>query len=175
MKLSKQSLSRPAAVLGMAAVLAGGIAGCSTAAPAPGGSGATAVVQPVAEKSHTLTFEADDMEGNMVVVDLGAPSTGGPDLGDMVSFTQNLSQDGKVVGQVHVSSVVVDHEKKLSESNATMVVDGGTIQLAGLVSMDPEFTLTITGGTGAYLGATGVMEFDGSGPAQLMKVTLAGK
>lgn len=111
----------------------------------------------------------------MAMVDLGAKSPDGPDIGDMVSFTQDLSQNGKVVGQVHVSSVVVDHQKKLSESNATMVLDGGTIQLAGLVSMDPAFTLTITGGTGKYLGATGVMDFDGSGQAQLMKVTLAGK
>jgi hypothetical protein len=60
-----------------------------------------------------------------------------------------------MVGQVHVSSVVVDHQKKLSESNATMVRDGGTVQLAGLVSMDPSFTPTITGGTGKFLGAAG--------------------
>ncbi len=171
----KQPVARSAAALGIAALLASGIAGCSTTSPASAGIGGTAVVQPASNKTTTLTFDASDIDGNMAMVDLGGKSADGPDIGDMVSFTQNLSQDGKVVGQVHVSSVVVDHEKKLSESNGTMVLDGGTIQLSGLVSMDPTFTLAITGGTGKYLGATGVMDFDGSGPTQVMKVTLSGK
>jgi hypothetical protein len=48
----------------------------------------------------------------------------------------------------------------------------GTIQLAGIVSMEPKFSLTVTGGTGKYLGATGTMAFDASGNDQTMTVEL---
>jgi hypothetical protein len=158
-------MSRSAAAIVIAGVLASGVAACASgqqhADSAAAAAGAT-----------TLSFVASDIDGNHVTVDLGKKSPDGPDIGDVVAFTQNLTEDGKDAGQVHVMAIGVDHEKHLSEATGTIVLKNGSIQLAGVVAMEPTFTLSVVGGTGDYTGATGTMAFDASGSDQTMKVEL---
>jgi len=154
-------------------LLVGGIAACSTGEAhgvQQGGDAAAAAETAVVSK--TMSFVATDIGGNHVTLDLGRKNPGKPDIGDLVAFTQNLATGGKNVGQVHVIAAVVDHKQHLSEATGTIVLKDGSIQLAGVVSMDPTFTLTVTGGTGDYVGATGTMSFDASGNDQIMKVEL---
>jgi hypothetical protein len=119
-----------------------------------------------------LTFVAADFDGNIVTEDLGDQRVQGPDIGDLVAFTQGLTRNGADAGWVHVSAIVVDHDKRLSEASGTLELTDGTIQVAGLVAMGPQFTLSVTGGTGSYVGATGTMDFDASGDEQKLTVTL---
>jgi hypothetical protein len=167
-------LSRIAAAVVTAGLFAGAMTACSTgghqqiaAAAAEVASSSTSV-----NGARTLSFVATDIDGNSVTIDLGHKNPGEPDIGDLVAFTQDLAADGKNVGQVHVIAAVVDHTQHLSEATGTIVLKNGSIQLAGVVAMDPKFTLTVTGGTGDYVGATGTMDFDASGDAQTMTVRL---
>lgn len=158
---------RSAAAIVVAGVLASSVAACASGQP-HGNSAAAAV----ASGATTLAFVATDIDGDHVTVDLGKKNPGQPDIGDIVAFTQNLTEDGKDAGQVHVMAIGVDHEKHLSEATGTIVLKNGSIQLAGVVAMEPTFTLSVVGGTGDYTGATGTMAFDASGPDQTMKVEL---
>jgi allene oxide cyclase-like protein len=163
------------AALIAAGLVIGGITACSSAGPqsdAAAAAGVSASSAGTSTATTTLSFIATDIDGNHVTIDLGHKNPGKPDIGDLVAFTQNLATDGKNVGQVHVIAAVVDHKQHLSEATGTIVLKDGTIQLAGVVSMEPKFTLTVTGGTGKYLGATGTMAFDASGNDQTMTVEL---
>jgi hypothetical protein len=168
-------MPQAAAALIAAGLVIGGITACSSAAPQSDAAAAAGVSAPSADTSTgatTLSFIATDIDGNHVTVDLGHKNPGKPDIGDLVAFTQNLATDGKNVGQVHVIAAVVDHKQHLSEATGTIVLKDGSIQLAGVVSTGPQFTLIVTGGTGKYVGATGTMAFDASGNDQTMKVEL---
>jgi len=169
----KNALIGPILGLAAAAALTSGLAACSSAASSASHPAATTRPVTAAAGARTLHFIASDEKGNLAQEDLGAKSpAGGPDIGDIIAFTQTLTSDGKRAGEVHVVSVGVDHTRHLSECSATMSLDGGTIQLAGIVSMDPTFTLTVVGGTGSYAHAAGTMDFDGSGDIQKMTVSL---
>jgi len=167
---------RLALAVAATAIGASGITACSssthTATP-----GATPVNHPAAAPKHTtLEFVAHDEPGNMALDDLGAKSApGGPDIGDLLAFTQTLTRDGKPAGQVHVAAIGVDHKRHLSEATGTITLSNGTIQIAGIVTMKPTFTLTVTGGTGTYAGNSGTLDFDASGNVQKMTVHLTGK
>ena len=171
-------MPRAAATLIAAGLVLGGISACSSANPQTAAAAAADVASSGGgsatggASATTLSFIATDIDGNHVTVDLGHKNPGKPDIGDLVAFTQNLTTNGKNVGQVHVIAAVVDHKQHLSEATGTIVLKDGSIQLAGVVSMGPQFTLTVTGGTGKYVGATGTMSFDASGNDQTMKVEL---
>lgn len=153
---------RLGAAVGLAALAAAGLTACASAQGAPAVPG-----------ERTLAFVATDEEGNTAVEDLGEKSPPQQvDIGDLIAFTQTLTANGKPAGEVHVVSVGVDHQRHLSEGTATIVLPDGTIALAGIVSTEPTFTLAVTGGTGAYTGDTGTMDFDGSGDVQKMTVHL---
>jgi hypothetical protein len=170
---SIRPIPRIAAAIVTAGLFVGGMTACSTsghqqiAAAAEAASSSTSVTG-----ARTLSFVATDIDGNSVTIDLGHKNPGEPDIGDLVAFTQDLATNGKNVGQVHVIAAVVDHTQHLSEATGTIVLKNGSIQLAGVVAMDPKFTLTVTGGTGDYVGATGTMDFDASGDSQTMTVRL---
>lgn len=129
-------------------------------------------VQPVKSSGITLRFVAQDEPGNEAFDDLGTESPDGPDIGDLLAFTQTLTRDGKVVGQLHVAAVGVDHKRHLSHADGTLVLIGGDIEVAGIVSPTPTFTLAVIGGTGAYTGETGTLVFDDSGTQQTVTVHL---
>lgn len=130
------------------------------------------VAQPVQPSGTTLRFVAHDEPGNEAFDDLGAKSPNGPDIGDLLAFTQTLTRDGRVVGQIHVAAVGVDHKRQLSHADGTLVLAGGDIEVAGIVSPTPTFTLAVVGGTGAYTGETGTLVFDESGSQQTLTLHL---
>lgn len=168
---------RLALAVAATAIGASGITACSSSTHAAATPASPPVNHSAAAPKHTtLEFLAHDEPGNMALDDLGAKSApGGPDIGDLLAFTQTLTHDGKPAGQVHVTAVGVDHERHLSEATGTITLANGTIQIAGIVTMKPTFTLTVTGGTGTYTGNSGTLDFDASGNVQKMTVHLTGK
>jgi hypothetical protein len=106
---------------------------------------------------RTLVFASHDEAGNFVLDDLGAKSTNGPDIGDLLAFTQTLTVNGRTAGVLHLAAVGVDHRRRLTQAEGTVVLTGGTIEVAGLVPQTPHFTLAITGGTGTYLDSRGTL------------------
>lgn len=144
----------------------------ATAAPAPATSATSAVAAAQATRASKTTYVAHDEAGNSAFVDLGDPSPQGPDIGDLVAFTQTLTRDGKQVGLAHVAAVVVDHKRHLSQANGTLQIPGGTVEVAGTVTMASRFTLAVTGGTGRYIGARGVLKFHSDHNRQLLTLKL---
>lgn len=156
---------RGAAALALAAIGTAAVTGCTA------GHAAT---PPSPKPRHiTAVFKSTDEPGNMALEDLGANSaTGGPDIGDLLAFTQSLTQHGKPAGQVHVTGVGVDHVRHLTEVTGTINIRAGSIQLAGIVAAAPTFSLAVTGGTGPYAGATGTIDFRNDGNVQTLTVHL---
>lgn len=106
---------------------------------------------------RTLIFAAHDEAGNFALDDLGAKSTNGPDIGDLLALTQTLTANGRTAGVLHLTAVGVDHRRHLTQAEGTVVLNGGTIEVAGLVPQTPHFTLAITGGTGTYIDSRGTL------------------
>ena len=119
---------------------------------------------------HTLVFAAHDETGNFALDDLGAKSTSGPDIGDLLAFTQTLSANGRTAGVLHLAAVGVDHRRRLTQAEGTVVLTGGTIEVAGLVPQTPRFTLAITGGTGTYTDSRGTLTI--STPQHTSRITI---
>ncbi len=103
------SAIRLALAVAATAIGASGITACSSSAHATTGISTPRSHAAAAPKRTTLEFLAHDEPGNMTLDDLGAKSApGGPDIGDLLAFTQTLTRDGKPAGQVHVTAVGVD-------------------------------------------------------------------
>jgi hypothetical protein len=124
-----------------------------------------------APAGQTLTFTAHDEPGNFALDDLGAKSTQGPDLGDVLAFTQTLAAAGETVGAVHLAAIGVDHRRHLTQATGTVVLRHGSIAVAGVVPQSHLFTLAVVGGTGAYAGARGTLTV--RTPAHTSTVTIA--
>lgn len=122
--------------------------------------------------STTMRFVAHDIKGELAFEDLGQPSQQGPDLGDLLAFTQRLTRAGKTVGRVSNVAVGVDHERHLFQATGTMALSRGDVEFSGLVSQTPHFRLAVTGGTGRYTGAGGWLEFDQRQSRQVLTLTL---
>jgi hypothetical protein len=94
-------------------------------------------------------------------LDLGAP---GPSLGDEFVFSEVLRERGREVGTSGgvcvVTETVPPYMVETFHCVATLSLRRGQITLQGLVELQGEddpgpFTVAITGGTGAYRGASG--------------------
>jgi len=94
-------------------------------------------------------------------LDLGAP---GPSLGDELVFSEILRERGREVGTSGgvcvVTETVPPYTVAAFHCVATLSLRRGQITLQGLVEVQGEddpgpFTVAITGGTGAYRGASG--------------------
>ena len=167
--MSVSPRTRVLLIMTAAALTAGGLGACSSSKAAETKSSGSAAAQ----SATTLHFVATDEDGNMVNEDLGDKSAeGGPDIGDLLAFTQSLTLDGKAAGQVHVAAVGVDHTRHLTQINGTLVLSDGDIEVAGVVSQEPAFTLAITGGTGSYVGAAGTIDFNLDGDTQTLTAHL---
>lgn len=119
-----------------------------------------------------LHFAAHDVNGQLAFDDLGSPSPHGPDIGDVIAFTQRLTQSGKTRGRISNAAVGVDAKRHLFQANGTIVLKHGTIEYAGLVSQGSKFVLAVTGGTGRYVNDGGSVAFSFPGHKQLLTVTL---
>ena len=148
-------------IIATAAALA--VAAVAAAAALAGGSG----------PARTLTFVARAESNNIAFDDLGAKSPHGPDIGDVIAFTHALLADGKPVGLVHLAAIGVDHKRHLSQAFGTIVLQGGTINISGLVPETPRFTLVVAGGTGSFTGARGTVTISTPGHTSTLIINLA--
>jgi len=94
-------------------------------------------------------------------LDLGTP---GPSLGDEIVFSEVLRNDGREVGTAGrvctATEAVPPYSTLTYQCISTLSLRRGKITIQGLVELqginDPgPFTSAITGGTGAYRGASG--------------------
>jgi hypothetical protein len=95
-------------------------------------------------------------------IDIGAP---GPSPGDQVIFATAVSRDGHSEGTTGGSCTVtnINPDNTFTAScQATSQLRGGLLTTQALVTfrtgLQPPFKLAITGGTGAYSGASGEVE-----------------
>lgn len=159
---ARQTLARTTKVgLGAAAV------GLTIGAVALGGSASAQGHTP--SHTHSTTTHYVLQDGQFVMNDLGKPGEG---LGDILVQSQPVTKDGKTVGHVYDTAVAVAPKGNLWQANGSLVLKGGTIEYAGLISHSPHFTMAITGGTGKYQGATGQISFDFPDDSQLLTMTL---
>ncbi len=110
-------------------------------------------------REDTLKLVAIELDSEYV--DNGTP---GASLGDDFVFTELLRKDrreaGTSGGVCTVTEVVPPYMVAAFHCVATLALKRGQITLQGLVEMQSEddpgpFTVAITGGTGAYRGASG--------------------
>jgi hypothetical protein len=108
---------------------------------------------------QTLRLRAVENQSNFL--DLGAQ---GPSLGDELVISETLRRKGRDVGTSGVVCVVTGAEPPYDVLTfhcvATLSLLNGQITLQGLIEVQGEgdpgpFTVAITGGTGAYRGASG--------------------
>jgi hypothetical protein len=88
-------------------------------------------------------------------VDVGEPDFS---LGDEFVFTSDLTKRGTSVGHTGVVCTVTSVERSESQCVGTASFSKGQITIQGLLAGEPErFEFPITGGTGAYEGASGTL------------------
>jgi hypothetical protein len=130
------------------AIAAFGVLGFSPAAAIADGKG-----------KQTLRLVATEDQSQFV--DLG---TTGPSLGDELVFSETLSQNGENVGVsgvvCTVTHVTPPYDVLTYHCVGTLSLRRGQITLQGLIEVQGEndpgpFTVAITGGTGAFVGADG--------------------
>jgi allene oxide cyclase len=108
---------------------------------------------PAAAKETITVIEHADSD---TVVDVDGDKK--DSRGDTLVFSNDLydADDAKVVGTDNGSCVRTDPDKKMWECTWTNVLPDGNIVVQGPLSDDAEeSTMTVTGGTGEYSGASG--------------------
>ena len=93
---------------------------------------------------------------NAVLTDTGEP---GDSAGDLVTFANKLYDETNtdVVGREQGSCIRIDPAKHLNECNFTVFVEGGQIALQGPFFDTRDSVFAVTGGTGVFRNARGVM------------------
>jgi hypothetical protein len=120
----------------------------------------TAVATAGTKGKRTLRIVAVQIQSDFL--DLGAP---GPSLGDELVFSESLRRGGHEIGTSGVVCTVTQVTPPYTDVMTlhcvgTLSLRSGQITLQGLVEVQGEndpgpFTVAITGGTGAYRGASG--------------------
>ncbi|HEX8701493.1 MAG TPA: hypothetical protein VF815_21880 [Myxococcaceae bacterium] len=107
-----------------------------------------------AEEPNTLTTIADARSGIASPVDLGAP---GDSPGDMFVFDQPLFNEARQNIGSNSGYCVRTLPGQFSECQWTLTLTDGTITVAGREAETGTSFIPIIGGTGAYLGVSGVL------------------
>ncbi|WP_239469775.1 allene oxide cyclase barrel-like domain-containing protein [Archangium violaceum] len=107
-----------------------------------------------AEESWTLTTIADARSGIASPVDVGAP---GDSPGDMFVFDQPLLNAEKENIGSNSGYCIRTLPGQFSECQWTLTMADGTITVAGREAETGTSLIPIMGGTGAYVGASGVL------------------
>ena len=137
----------------VAAIVTLGLLVLSSGTTAAGGKGKGK------DRGDTLRLVAVELQSEFV--DVGAP---GPSLGDMFVFSEELRERGRDVGTsggvCTVTETVPPYTVVTTHCVATLSLRRGQITLQGLVEFQGEddpgpVTVALTGGTGAYRGASG--------------------
>ena len=130
---------------------------------------AAAVVAVTAQGRSTSTLTFVTKQTSFSQVDVGKK---GFSIGDTFIFGEKLLANGKVAGHDRIVCTHVANAKAGGESCVgTVVLAGGTIQLAGLSSEGP-FSVAVVGGTGDYDGARGSARVSSGGAKGSLAITL---
>ena len=81
----------------------------------------------------------------------------GPSLGDQFVQSGNLWRQGNRVGRDGVVCTVTSRRREELQCEATVRFHNGQIAVQGLISNQSQFDLPVTGGSGAYTGAEGIV------------------
>ena len=107
-----------------------------------------------AEEDNTLVTIADARSGIASPVDLGAP---GDSPGDMFVFDQPLLNEARETIGSNSGYCIRTLPGQFSECQWTLTLADGTITVAGREAETGTSLIPIIGGTGAYLGVSGVL------------------
>jgi hypothetical protein len=150
-----------------AALTAGTIAALVAVLPAQGQD---------ATGARTLTFTSTEKQGEEHVIDTRPK---GPSVGDRWLLASTLRQAGKVAGRLEGDCVGVDKTYGVLQCSLVVILPDGrlTIQGASVSKRIPGVGGTgeeyaITGGTGAYQGATGTMRRNGNDTRDTLTISL---
>ena len=93
-------------------------------------------------------------------------------IGDAFIFSEQLLQNGTQVGYDHIVCTHAANWPSSAEScTGTVVLENGTLQLAGLSTQGP-FTIAVLGGTGSYAGAHGTAKVTSQGEKGTLTISL---
>jgi hypothetical protein len=124
--------------------------------------------------SRTLTLTVREGNFNFNDVPPRAKDEGDIAAGDSFTFSNDISGDAK--GKLYGGCFVADKGKATCQ--ATYVLQNGRVTIAGVpgFSQEPEtFEVSVTGGSGAYEGATGKVAVKENGQAtHVMSLELPG-
>jgi hypothetical protein len=150
-----------------AALTAGTIAALAAVLPAHGQDPAG---------TRTLTFTSTQKHGDEHFIDLPPK---GPSAGDRVALSSTLHQPGKVAGRLEGDCAWVDQTFEVLQCSVVVILPDGRLTLQGahankkiprIGGTQEEYA--VTGGTGAYEGATGTMRRTGSTKRDTLTLTL---
>lgn len=128
---------------------------------------AVVAVSAQGKSASSLTFVTKQQAFSQV--DVGKK---GFSVGDSFIFVEQLLANGKTVGHDRVICTHVANAHAGGDScTGTVMLDGGTIQLAGLASEGP-FTVAVVGGTGSYTGARGSARIASQGAKGSLAISL---
>lgn len=122
----------------------------------------------VVQRTLVATNEPD----NTNFVD-NPPVEGKPGAGDVLAFTADLTEHNRPAGIAEVTAVGVDDRRHGLELQATLLLHGGRLQLAGLSTGQGTDSLAITGGTGRYARARGSATLTDHGRRSTIRLRLA--
>ncbi len=113
------------------------------------------VVQAAADDDQHRTVRVRSVNVEEKFLDLNGR---GPSLGDDFVFSSNLWRNGQRVGRAGVSCTVTSLRHQEFQCLGTVRLGNGQITIQGLLADEPElFAFPVTGGSGAYTGADGVL------------------
>lgn len=106
--------------------------------------------------NNNRTIRVDAIVTELNLVHAG---TKGPSLGDEIVFSEKLLQDGAQVGHAGAVCTTVSLERNEAQCNATYSFSGGQITAQALITLNSTapYAASITGGSGEYQGADGVV------------------
>jgi hypothetical protein len=108
-------------------------------------------------KSQTLRLLAVET-GKEHYIDLGER---GDSVGDIVMFKEILRARGRVAGHTEIHCTFAGPDS--ARCNGTIFLGNGKIEAGGAIHFRKVTRLPILGGTGAYAGARGQLEFTEAG------------
>jgi Allene oxide cyclase barrel like domain len=110
------------------------------------------------KKVVRLTFIEKSTAGTLVDVD----KSGGPSIGDVFVFQSDLLDPAtnEKVGTTEGHCMLVTASEDLTDCDASGVLAGGQIRVAGASSQADVTVLAVTGGTGAYRNVRGQLTIE---------------
>jgi hypothetical protein len=160
--------SRKTAALA-AALTAAALAGVAGVLPAQGQDPAA---------TRTLTFASTQSPRDFKSIDVKPK---GDSVGDRFVFSTTLRAAGKVAGRMEGDCLAIDGRFEALDCSLVAILADGSLTAAGAAVDKPipgvggtKEQYAVTGGTGAYVGATGVITRSGNGKDDKLTVVLGG-